>query len=533
MIFPEALLDNLVPVHVLLPCVAGLFACGLGKRVAVLTRFLVLNLSLLSVACGGLILLHFDPTLPSSEAPHFTQLQSTLDWHPVARSPGIRFSVGVDAVNLWYLVSLPCVHLSLLLWGYSQRGWQHRDMVCLSGTTAGVLLALAARDLLLVASSATASICGILWWSHLRNGRETSSKFEPAASLIPWAVVVGATFLLGTGVAGVASLQMQEQARLNDPVIPQESDDLVFRIPRSTASVPRAQEVWRQQSATVYLAWCGAALLWAGAIPFQDVLMRVLLQLAPAPKALLICGIIPIGGYLLTRIALPLLGPQFAHGQGWVTWPVLMTLVWHIAQMTDRTSTEECVLRWTLSAQLISLLGITTGSVSGVCGGILVAIVSGWLATAWFVLHSAASHPDSGTEPADCLSGSPAGRIERLALALMVGCPGSGMFAGLWLVAAGLIQAPQQRFVSGSLLLGIVGLLWLLLTRNLLRAGWRETSQPHSAAPSRSLWSQVGGVILVAMAILMGIVPRAVLDTSGHAVGHLVQRIPGVSESAQ
>ncbi len=351
MTFWDVLFDNLVLVHVLLPCVAGVVVCLLPRRKTGIARFLVFQMSLLSVACGIAMLLRFDASQPGAESPMLAQMATFHVWQPVKQIPAIRLAVGVDGLNLWYLISLPWVVLSLLLWESTKREWGRRDFICLTWATAGTLLAFAARDLMLLATGASVAFLSILAWSRHTTNSSPRQQARSVQGLAAWGVATAAVFLFGAAVGGVSSLQMQEQGRTEVPSVPLEIDELVFGVPVLAKTFPRSQEVWRQQGSTIYLAWCAAALLCVGAVPMQEVLLCSLQRLTPAPRAIVLSGLIPIGGYLLARITLPMLGTIVVVGQGWITWPVLFSLVWHLAKTGHGIDLNEGVLRLTLSAQ--------------------------------------------------------------------------------------------------------------------------------------------------------------------------------------
>ncbi len=531
MTFWDVLFDNLVLVHVLLPCVAGVVVCLLPRRKTGIARFLVFQMSLLSVACGIAMLLRFDPSQPSAESPMLAQMATFHVWQPVKQIPAIRLAVGVDGLNLWYLISLPWVVLSLLLWESAKREWGRRDIICLTWATAGTLLAFAARDLMLLATGASVAFLSILAWSRHTTNSSPRQQARSVQGLAAWGVATAAVFLFGASVGGVSSLQVQEQGRTQVPSVPLEIDELVFGVPAITRAFPRSQEVWRQQGSTIFLAWCTAALLCVGAVPMQEVLLRTLQRLTPAPRALVLSGLIPIGGYILARMTLPMLGTIVVVGQGWITWPVLITLVWHLAKTGQGVDRNEGVLRLTLSAQSLALVGIISGTVSGICGGVIVSLVSSGLAVAWSLLPSNASTelPSGNAVASEQATGDLSrwpGRFQFLTLSLLAGFPGGGMFAGFWLLATGIIQGPQQRFLSGSLLLGVVSLLWLLLVRTVERLPRGPVSPREGTSESRSLGAVAGGMCLLVLVILAGIVPGKVVATSLRTAEIVTQSIP-------
>ncbi len=495
--FWDVLLEYLVLAHVLLPWVIVAIVGCLRSRGMDATRFVVLQGCLLWVSCGIAIVMRFDSAMPLADPPAISQMVKSIAWRPLADGSPIMLGVGVDGLSLWYLVMLPWLALSIVLWESARRTWVRRDFITLLFAAAGIALALAAMDFLLLAIGGTISLLSVVLWNR------PSLVSARSRGEVIWGVAVAAAFLFGTAVAVVAAIQVQVQNHVADPALTTGINDLVFGLPRMALDSERAHVAWKQLAGSMFLAWSVAILLCVGSWPMQESLIRSLLRMECGPRLVIVCGLLPLGNWLLMRCFLPLLGEFVGGGQGWVIGPVLVSLMWQLAMLTAVDSASEGMLRLTMSAQLLAIVGGITGTEAGICGGIILSLTSGWAYAAWClgapVDESASPHP-----------------VQWLALLLLAGCPGGGVFAGFWLIAAGIMFGANQGIMSGVVLLATLGLLWMLLAGSVFRiARSRVAESPRSAVKPFSL---AGAGLMLAAIVLSGVQTAKVERQIAHDV---------------
>jgi hypothetical protein len=514
--FWDALLDNLVLVHVLIPCVTwAAIRCWRRDDLRVI-RFVALQGCLLFAASGIAILLRIDPSLPTDEPIVVSQLVTSAAWRPLEGGPELELSVGADGVSLWYLVSLPLVPLSLLFGGHVCQTWSRRDYCSLFSACAGIALAIAARDVLLLLTGSAIALISVVVWSgrHAIASRPVRGQFT---GVVIWGALAGAAIVFGFAVAVASLVHVQPLSPVLVTSPSTDIDVLVFGLPSATKGSPRAFVAWKQQADDVLLAWIGAVLIGVGAWPVQEVLVRCLRRIEPGPRLIVVAGLMPVGTYFLMRIALPLVGEFVGTGQRWIVWPVVISLVWHLSMLSRAVNLTEAVLRLTMAAQLLAVVGASTGTVSGICGCVLVSLASSWGYAAWNVTGENES-PSHGRP------------MRWLSLALVAGCPGGGVFAGLWLIAAGILLGPQQGILSGVVLLGTLGVLWLLLTGTVFR---RLHGHPVVSAldrPAGSL-SQAGACLLVVAILLTGVFPGRVISRSLQSAQLVSGQVPSTANA--
>lgn len=530
MSFWDVLLKNLVLAHVLLPCItlAIILAVSLAvPRRRELARFIALQGALLSVACGFSILLRFSSQHPLPESTTFSQMITGEAWRPWPHAPTVYLAVGVDGLNLWHLVSLPCVTLSLLLWEAPRALWRPRDFCFLLGMVDGALLAFAARDMLLIAMGGAVSFVSLLLWIQPKADAPFKGSTGSLRGVILWGVVSGAAILFGTGLALVSLLQSQELKQVAEPLITTDIDAIAFETPNVARSFVPSQMAWRQQASGIFLAACIAALTCAGVWPLQEALVRSLSQMNNGPKIAMLCGLMPLGSYCTARILVPLLGDFIARAQGWIIGPLLLSLIWHLGLLCYSESSQDGPLRLTLASQLLAITGAMTGTVDGLCGAILVSLSAVWAYAAWLMFGNApGSQVDSGRS-STVIQRLPPTAGHRCALALLAGCPGGGMFAGLWLISQGVLHGVQTRLISGVLLVGLIGLIWLLLAGNASYRSRREAV--HEGSTRNRLWNGVGAAGLIAISLAAGILQARIVEKSSRnaqLISSLVAPVP-------
>jgi hypothetical protein len=452
---------------------------------------------------------------------------SGFDWQPWVGAARVQIAVGIDGLNLWQLVTLPIVGLSILVWESSRGTWRTRDFACLSGVLLGSMLAFAARDLVLLGSGAAVAFLSLLMWVRPMNDAPIASRAVAMRGMIIWGVVAGGAFLFGSALAVVSLRQVQEQKLIADPDVTSGIDDVAFQTPSIARSFGRSQLAWGQQVGGTFLAWSVAALACAGAWPLQESLVGGLRQMEIGPRLAWLCGLMPLGTYLLIRVFTPLLGEFVALGQALIIAPVVMSLFWHLGMLAHGEIPRDGPLRLALSAHLLAIVGAVTGTASGFCGAVLISLSAGWSYAAWCLLGGIdGSQPlpssDIGILKASSRNG-PQFAGQWIALSLLAGCPGSGMFAGLCLLGAGIIEGLQLRFLPGAALLALFGLMWLLLVGHAFRCVRNDGDRLDR--PSFVAWKGAGGLCLLAVVIASGIASGQIVDRSRHTAGLISDRV--------
>jgi len=449
---------------------------------------------------------------------------SELAWLGPESGLDVRFSVGLDGLNLWLfgLSALLLVTSVLVSWeAIADRPALFYGMLLLLGC--GCLGVFTARDILLFYIFFEFTLIPLyfligIWGSEQR--RYAAAKF--------FLFTLAGSVLTFLALLAIVLWDASQSGR----------GGLTFSIPALTASVT-AHPLPRQ------LQWLVFAGLFAGfAIKVPLFPLHTWLPLAhvqaPTAGSVILAGILlKIGTYGFLRFSIPLLPEAAARGMPWLLWLAVIGILYGALVALAQSDMKRLIAYSSVSHLGFCMVGLFALNRLGTQGSLLQMINHGISTGALFALVGMI-YERYHTREISRLSGL-ARRMPVMAFFLLlftfssIGLPGLNGFAGEFLVLLGMFQrgwAEAPAAVSGQLkviavlsLLGVVLGAWymLWLVQRICFGPLREPHDggPPAASPDLSLREVAALVPLAVFVFWIGLAPRWFLDPVGPALDRM------------
>lgn len=528
-----------LPLWLLLLPVMGGVSAGLATQVAPLAVRRVLQLQrLLSVLCGVWLVFAYDPLKPASspqQAALFgpieqVQFRDSFSWVgetrttlveqtaadgqrrtieiPIHWGPDIRFEVGVDGINLWF------VALSLLLIRMGTATDEERDhepidavahghamtrrasspwaWLWLEASLVGTFLAL---DVILFMICWSSTVGSVIWLLGRQGNSQRLAAVRRFGRMTAVSIAFGAVGLAGLVLAG---------GWLHDSGNPLNAP-LVFSIPELVAGIPRMSAAGEH---AVLWGVIRSRLLWLlvigfsgglGLLPLHRGLVEAL-QAAPRGLSIVLGGVgAQIGLYGWLRFVLPLFSEPLREFSEVLALLVGLGGLGAALRAFAEEDWRKRIAFASCASIGLSLLGFLTQTNAGLTGGLLRILSHG--VTAGLLLWMLPQRTGDR-------------RLLRFALLAGIGVPGLSGFVPEWLTPFGLFQ---HDFNAAAL---------SLLTSGLLAWTWVRAERSSHDVPVPS-WTprdacMAGTFVIVILA--MGIVPQWFVDRMQPSVQALLPR---------
>lgn len=323
--FWQSLSDNAVLLMVVMPVVGAVLVRFMRRSGSEPVYFTGLVNVWLTAGLATIMVIAFEPASLDT-SPFETKISSSIhwiaDWTPPPPSAtgesvptatwtfsglNVRFAVGANRLNLWFLVLTVVTSLAA---AHTLSQDDPRLVSKLSWmllTEAALLGALAAQDVILLAMCAQVSTLGVFFL--LGQGGDPARR-EAARRFFRTQTLSG--FLLLVGLTGAAISHWWMQATVVSEESPR-SPRLTFNLTRIVDEAPElafttdaAHELWTAVSPWLFVAMCGALLLRLPMPPFHHWWYRVNEHADSRTLALFAAGYLPLSFYGAARIVVPL-----------------------------------------------------------------------------------------------------------------------------------------------------------------------------------------------------------------------------------
>ncbi len=437
-----------------------------------------------------------------------------------ARSPfpAPRFSVGINGLNLW-LIAITVAAATASVRGVDiERDDPASRLSWILLTEAALIGSLVAQDVVLLSGCNLLSVfCFfILIGQSARAGRrEVARRF--------FRVQFSAALLLSAGLVGAAVSHwwMTLAANVVSP-ISFSVNRIVAQIPDLAMAGESGRAYWNSASPWLFVLICSACVLRVSVPPLHHWWLNAAEQSDRGTAALMACGFLPTGLYVVARIVVPLFPERLAMlGPRLLMWAMVAAVLLALAGIRlasgrDR-STEDAAsdrVRRVIGVAVVVCLAIAFGALMtaepiGIRGALLLGVSA-----------SAAAGLAFWTLPAGNVDGIDVTLEQRLRRALgwlavcgLVLAPGSGSFWGLFTV----LNESSRHYASLTLLLVLT---CVLFAGNVLRLMLFQRSR---AGDGRSRHRQTQGLI--------GLLPLASILVISAVSPTLICRSPPPAEA--
>lgn len=430
---------------------------------------------------------------------------------PWVDSLGISYHVGVDGINVGLVLLAAIVAFAAACVSWEIKGREKEYYILLLMMAGGILGAFASLDMFLfyffheLALIPTFIMIGV--WG--RGEQKNYATFQ-----ITLYLSIGALIAL----VGLIALYAQSGAQ-------------TFDIPKLTEYLAQHPLSASAQNFIFPLLLFGFGIL-VSLWPFHT-WAPLGYGSAPTAAAMLHAGVLKkFGLYGLIRIALPLLPDAATHWMPIVAWLCLGNLL-YCGWVAMRQKNFNWLVGYSSVAHMgFIFLGIATLSLIGVTGAVLVMIAHGFLAALTFAL-SGYLYQQTGTLQLDQLGGL----LRRLpfigtvlVMAAFAGCglPGFANFAGEITVFFGAWQKFRTVTVLACWGALLVGAIYMLRAVRAILHGPLASSHSN-VVDAPHAWRKLPFVLLVALLLVFGCMPRLLTDKIQPSVAPIVAKFTPVA----
>ena len=240
---------------------------------------------------------------------------------------------------------------------------------------------------------------------------------------------------------------------------------------------------------------------------------------APSSAAMLHAGVLKkFGLYGLLQIAVPLLGSGLGDWSSWIIWLALGNVL-IIGLVTLAQKDLKLMLGYSSVMHMgYAFLGLTTASIVGLGGVLLMMLAHGLSVALLFMLSTCVYHRSQSFDMS--AMGGLAQRAPVLAAFFVaatmasIGLPGFGNFWGEFAIFAALAESEATRWVTPLAAIGII-LSAIYGLRAVANIFFGSSKIPNEAAESivdLKFYEKLPAVILLAALLLIGCYPKIISD---------------------
>jgi NADH-quinone oxidoreductase subunit M len=476
-----------------LPAAAGLLLSPLKAEKGAIVRWAALGVSLLVLGLAAWLWVRFDPKSPNM------QFREDLTWIPL--SVPIHYTMGLDGISL-ALVALTAFLMPLAI----RASWHQSNgfIIALLFLETGMMGAFCALDLFLF----------YVFWE---------------AMLIPMYLLIGiwggprriyasVKFILYTIVGSVlmlaAILYCGLQERTFDVV------QLANQLPGSRTIVDAGT---RQ---LLFLAFAVSFAIKVPLFPFHTWLPDAHVE-APTAGSVILAGVLlKMGTYGFLRFAIPFFPDAANHFTPLIIALSVIGIIYGSLMAMAQSDIKKLVAYSSVAHLGFCMLGIFSGTVQGVQGGVLQMINHGLSTGALFLLVGII-YEKTHRRGVDDFGGmakiTPVYAVLFMVVTLSsIGLPGLNGFVGEFLVLLGSFK--YHPWATGFASLGVVlGAVYMLKL-------YRDVFFGPVTRPEREKVTDVNGgelsylVPVIALILLLGILPNLVMQRTQNAVESVTER---------
>ncbi|MHC4875346.1 MAG: hypothetical protein ACYTGL_02535 [Planctomycetota bacterium] len=433
--------------------------------------------------------------------------------------PRPRFSVGINGLNLW-LIAITVAAATLAVRGIDlDRDSLASRLSWVLLTEATLIGSLAAQDVVLLSGFNLLSVFCLF----ALIGQSTHADRRVAARQF-FRVQFCAALLLSIGLvaAAVSHWWMTLAADVVSPVS-FSVNLIVARMPGLAVTSETARVFWNSVSPWLFVLICSACVLRLAVPPLHHWWLRTAEQSDRATAALIACGYLPAGLYVVARIVVPLFAERLAMlGPHLLTWAMLAAVLSALAGIRLASGPDRSTARLTsehaqriIGVALVVCLAIAFGALItvepvAVRGALLLTVsaCAGAGLAFWMLPVENASAADGPVT--DRLSGA----FRWLAVCGLVLAPVSGSFWGLLMV----LNEYSRHSVALTLLMVLTCVVFSGRVLQMARAPW------SAGIGRRSSNRQSQG--------LLGLLPLACILVISAVSPTLICRSPPPAETA-
>jgi NADH-quinone oxidoreductase subunit M len=429
---------------------------------------------------------------------------------------GIRWSLGVDGLNLWLILLTALLWVGAIVYGWRAERYRDRQRprhfwFHLALAETAVLGALCAQDLALFVFFFDLMLVPFFFLIGTWGERD---RVAATTKMVIYTLVGSLLMLAGAIALGVLSTP--------------EGGEISFALADlEERSLGEGSQQW------IFLLFAAAFLVKAPAFPFHG-WMPDAYRAAPLPVLVVFSAVVSkIGVYGFLRIVLPILPEASIHFQDLMLAFAVVSILYGsvIAFSQDET---RLIVGYSSIAQLgFILLGIFALDHQGAQGAVMQMVNHGIVAAGLFFAIAALARRAGGSESLARMGGI-AFRAPALAALLLIlafanlAMPGTANFVGELLILFGTFE---ENLVWGLVATAGVVLAAVYTIRLFIRA---MHNRVHGAVESREICRLELGVIapLVAIIVALGVYPQVILERTDRTVASKLSPVNPPEEAA-
>ncbi len=398
----------------------------------------------------------------------------------IGRFPSPHISVAINGFNLWFVALAVAATAAAVCRVDLKRDRLASRLSWLLLTQSALVGTLVAQDVILLSGFNLASVIGLFFLI----GFSTSPDRRPVSRRFFRVQFSGAVMLaIGLVGAAVGHWWMMLAAEVVIPVS-FSLNHIMALIPDLAATTETGRAYWNVVSPWLFLLICGSCLLRIPLPPLHHWFLLTIDRADRGTSALIACGFIPTGLYLIARVVVPLFPERLSElSERLMTWSLLAAVLMAVAGIqlvnawcnaSERSASAPLPAN-NQTARLVGValvvsLSIALGSIIvadslTIRGGLLIAVSAAASAGLVFWMIADEDISSRASTPLDQFSNS----FKWLAVSGLVTMPVSGTFWGLMMSVHGFMQ------LNSSLTLLLICTL-ILFAGSVLRSISRRTS---------------------------------------------------------